>query len=69
VSETGEPRATTLACSRCKQALAPAPVAASYLGNRFPIELLKCPGCGRVYVPEALATGKMAQVEQLLEDK
>jgi flavoprotein len=68
VSETGEPR-PTLACAKCKQALVSAPVAASYLGNRFPIELLKCPGCGKVFVPEGLATGKIAQVEQLLEDK
>jgi hypothetical protein len=41
----------------------------TYLGANFPIELLKCPGCGIVYVPESLATGKMEQVEQSLEDK
>jgi hypothetical protein len=44
-------------------------VKASYLGSEFPIELLKCPICGMVYVPESLATGKMLQVEQALEDK
>ncbi len=41
----------------------------SYLGAKFPIELLKCPSCGLIYVPESLATGKMEQVEQSLEDK
>jgi hypothetical protein len=44
-------------------------VVVSYLGAKFPIELLKCPSCGLIYVPESLATGKMEQVEQSLEDK
>ena len=44
-------------------------VTVSYMGAKFPIELLRCPGCGLVYVPESLATGKMEQVEQSLEDK
>jgi hypothetical protein len=56
-------------CARCKVALQPGKVVVSYLGNRFPIELPKCPQCGMVYVPESLATGKMLQVEQALEDK
>jgi uncharacterized OB-fold protein len=30
---------------------------------------LKCASCGTVFVPEDLATGKMLQVEQALEDK
>ena len=58
-----------LLCARCKLPMVVAKVNASYLGYAFPIELLRCPGCGAVHVPEALATGKMAQVEQLLEDK
>jgi hypothetical protein len=44
-------------------------VTASYLGSEFPIELWKCPGCGKILVPESLATGKMLRVEQALEDK
>ena len=57
----------------------PAPIAAqplvsgkvdiSYLGNSFPVELLKCPNCGLVLIPEELALGKMAEVEKALEDK
>lgn len=41
----------------------------SYLGNSFPVELLKCSSCGMAFVPEELAMGKMLQVEQALEDK
>ena len=44
-------------------------VTVSYLGSEFPVELLRCPSCGTVFVPEELATGKMLQVEQALEDK
>ena len=28
-----------------------------------------CPSCGMVLVPEELATGKMLEVEKILEDK
>jgi len=63
------PPTPDLMCARCKQPMAPAKVTVSYLGNTFPYDLLKCPGCGKVHVPEALAMGKMLEVEQLLEDK
>jgi RNase P subunit RPR2 len=56
-------------CGKCKQALVLGKVTASYLGSEFPVELWRCPGCGKVFVPESLATGKMLRVEQALEDK
>ncbi len=56
-------------CGKCKVALTLGKVVASYLGSEFPIELWKCPSCGKVLVPESLAVGKMLQVEQALEDK
>jgi hypothetical protein len=56
-------------CAKCKLVLAPGKVTAAYLGNSFPVDLLRCPGCGFIYVPEDLALGKMLQVEQALEDK
>jgi len=69
VATPAAPVPPQLLCARCNLPMATAKVTASYLGYAFPIELLRCPGCGVVHVPEALAAGKMAQVEQLLEDK
>lgn len=61
--------APTLLCGKCRQPMRPAKVTVRYLGQRFPVELPRCPSCGKAHVPEALATGKMLEVEQLLEDK
>ena len=63
------PGTPKLICKKCQQEMVMSKVNVTYLGANFPIELLKCPGCGIVYVPESLATGKMEQVEQSLEDK
>ncbi len=56
-------------CVGCSQPLVPGKVDISYLGNSFPVDLLKCPICGLVLIPEELALGKMAEVEKALEDK
>jgi len=53
----------------CGEELAPRTVEIRYLSSQFSVELLGCPVCGLVLVPESLATGKMLEVEQLLEDK
>ena len=63
------PTPGAITCAHCKVALTPGKVIAAYLGFEFPIELLRCPDCGAIYVPPSLATGKMLQVEQMLEDK
>lgn len=68
-SNTSPAAAVELLCTKCQLVLAPSKVNASYLGNSFPVDLLRCPGCGFTYVPESLALGKMLQVEQALEDK
>jgi ribosomal protein S27AE len=56
-------------CGRCNKALILKKVNVSYMGSSFPVDLPVCPECGQVFVTEVLATGKMAQVEQTLEDK
>lgn len=56
-------------CVDCGEPLVPGKVDISYLGNSFQVELLKCPHCGQVLIPEELALGKMVEVEKALEDK
>ncbi len=68
-NESPQPGTGALMCTRCNQAMAPGKCMATYLGYSFPLELVRCPTCKNAHVPEALATGKILQVEQLLEDK
>jgi hypothetical protein len=56
-------------CAGCDVPLVIGPVTVEYLGNRFTVDMAKCPKCGFVHVSEELALGKMAEVEQTLEDK
>ncbi len=63
------PSEAELICATCQQPMVPGKVKATYLGSSFEVELPRCPSCGFVYVSEALAQGKMLQVEQALEDK
>lgn len=56
-------------CGKCGGPMKPGKVIVKYLSNDFPVELLKCGKCGLVLVTEELALGKMAEVEQVLEDK
>ncbi len=56
-------------CQPCGQLLQPASVGLSYLGSVFAVELPVCPRCGAVLISEELATGRMLEVEKLLEDK
>ncbi|HNR14232.1 MAG TPA: hypothetical protein PLG17_00095 [Thermodesulfobacteriota bacterium] len=56
-------------CTRCSVPLEVGKVNISYLGSMFPVDLLRCPSCGQVFIPEDMAIGKMAEVEKILEDK
>lgn len=56
-------------CGKCGGELKRGLVKASYLGNDFEVEELKCLNCGLVLIDEELALGKMFEVEQSLEDK
>ena len=56
-------------CVRCDAALLPAKTKLGYRGSEFEIELMRCPGCHKVFVGESLALGKMLEVEKSLEDK
>jgi len=60
---------TALLCLACGVPLEIGRVEASYLGQKFPVDLPRCPKCGFVWVSEEIASGKMLKVEQALEDK
>ena len=64
-----QPDDLTWTCAGCQVHLVPGPATLTYMGNRITADLPQCPVCGFVLVSEWLATGKMAEVEQILEDK
>ena len=70
MSEPTEPAAPApWICARCGVPLKLGKANIAYLGNAFPVDLLQCPSCGLVWIPEELALGRMAEVEKTLEDK
>ena len=56
-------------CSKCNVPLELKEATFNYLGHNFRHEVLRCPVCGLSLVTKELAEGKMAEVEQLMEDK
>jgi len=56
-------------CEKCGVLLAPKKTLFSYMNMTFAHEALQCPRCGAVLVSKEMADGKMAEVEQMMEDK
>jgi uncharacterized protein with PIN domain len=56
-------------CQLCKKKMEKRKVDFQYLGHRFFTDLLQCPDCGQVYIPEELVKTRIKEVETLLEDK
>ena len=52
-----------------RRALVSRAVIFEYMNRSFSHEVPVCPKCGKVYISEALAEGRMAEVEAALEDK
>jgi ribosomal protein S27AE len=63
------PGARTWKCGKCDRELVMKKAVLTYLGHSVAQEVPTCPKCGKVFIPEALAEGRMAEFEQLLEDK
>lgn len=59
----------TWKCGKCSEPLVTKKTSFTYLGRSFTHEVLRCPSCGNVFIPRALAEGRMAEVEQQMEDK
>lgn len=60
---------TPVICRRCKLQMIPEKTFFDYIGHNFHTDLLRCPKCNEVYIPEKLVKGRMAEVERELEDK
>jgi hypothetical protein len=56
-------------CNRCKVPLEVQKVRLQYMRVIFALDLPACPQCGMILIDEELATGRMADAEQALEDK
>jgi len=56
-------------CARCDAFLVMKKTLFEYVGRNFAHEVPCCPKCGMVYIPPELAEGRMAEVEEQLEDK
>ncbi len=64
-----DPNNTTWWCDKCAVALELGMVNVGYLGSMYPVDLLRCPKCGQVFIPEDVVLTTMLEVEKLLEDK
>ena len=56
-------------CSGCQVKMQLGRADFTYLGHNFHSEVMRCPKCGAVYIPQELAEGKIADAETALEDK
>jgi DNA-directed RNA polymerase subunit RPC12/RpoP len=56
-------------CGKCKKELVVKKTVFSYLRQPVAHEVTACPECGKIFISEELAEGKMAEVEEQLEDK
>ena len=56
-------------CGKCQMELQMQKIVFKYLGHSFSHDVMACPKCGKVFIPQELAEGRMAEVEETLEDK
>ncbi len=56
-------------CHKCEKKLEFQKTDFKYLGHSFFTDVLRCPECGEVYIPEELVKTRMSEVEKMLEDK
>lgn len=69
VNQDFSPESGHWQCAKCGSALEQGQVELQYLANSFTVGVLVCVPCQQALIPEDMATGKMLEVEQMLEDK
>lgn len=58
-----------LICVKCKIEMEEIDANFSYLDRTFRHKVSRCPQCGQVVLSEELVTGRMSEVEALIEEK
>ena len=58
-----------LICDKCQVEMEEIDANFSYLDRTFRHKVLRCPECGQVSLGEDLVTGRMSEVEALIEEK
>ena len=56
-------------CFKCKEPMLESEVMAYYLEISSPIEGIKCPTCGTIYLLEKTVVEKVSQAEEIVENK
>ena len=56
-------------CAKCTVERVPKTINLNYLGHSLTNDFPCCPVCGQPYIPPDIVSGKMHEVETLLEDK
>lgn len=59
----------TLLCHACQKPLESRKTDFTYLGHTFYADMLRCPDCGQVFIPESLVKSRIQEVEMQMEDK
>lgn len=59
----------TLICDRCQVDMEEMEAQFGYLNKSFRHKVMRCPECGQVCLSEDLVSGRMSEVEKMLEDK
>ena len=68
-SEESAKPAEKLICDKCGVEMEMIEASFDYLTRSFRHKVPRCPNCGQISLPEELVTGKMAEVESMIEDK
>ncbi|HVI40474.1 MAG TPA: hypothetical protein VM577_07430 [Anaerovoracaceae bacterium] len=58
-----------LICHKCQVPLIYAETKFNYLEHDFKANMLRCPKCGQIFIPEDIVKGRMAEVEMAFESK
>lgn len=68
-SDSAKAPAEKLICDKCGVELEMIEATFDYLSRSFRHKVPRCPMCGQISLPEDLVTGKISDVESMIEEK